>query len=138
LNAVTLVGGANLAILFISLLTGWWGTFGRGWPFELLLVGLGLAMLMEAIGSIWLLIPTGIILGTGYLMSFYSLTNAWTWWSFLWPLQVLVVGGSVWAAVRLADEPERADEVSGRLFQAVRRPTLVWLVIVVVLGAILG
>jgi serine/threonine-protein kinase len=138
LNAVTLVGGANLAIVFISLLTGWWGTFGRGWPFELLLVGLGLAMIMEATRSIWLLIPTGIILGTGYLMSFYSLTNAWAWWSFLWPLQVLVVGGTIYAAVRLAERPEQADEVSGRLLRVVRRPTLVWVVVLVVLGAILG
>jgi serine/threonine-protein kinase len=138
LNAVSLVVVGNLVLVLVGLVTGWWGIFGRGWPFELLLVGLALSMIMDALGIIWLLIPTAIVLGNGYLLSFYAITNAWRLWAILWPLEPLLIVGAVLWTIRLADQGDRAREVSHRLAQAVRRPTAIALILVVVLGAILG
>jgi len=118
--------------------TGRWGIFGRGWPFELLLVGLALSLIMDATGNIWLLIPTGIVLGNGFLMSFYAITNAWRLWIILWPLEPLLILGAVLWTIRLAEQKDRARETSHRLAQALRRPTALALILVVVLGAILN
>jgi hypothetical protein len=138
LSAVSLVVVGNLVLVLVGLVTGWWGIFGRGWPFELLLLGLALSMIMDATGIIWLLIPTAIVLGNGYLMSFYAITNAWHLWAILWPLEPLLIVGAVLWTIRLADQGDRAREVSHRLAQAVIRPTAIALILVVVLGAILG
>jgi tRNA A-37 threonylcarbamoyl transferase component Bud32 len=137
LNAVSLVVVGNLVLLLVALVTGWWGIFGRGWPLELLLVGLALSMIMDATGIIWLLIPTGIVLGNGFILSFYAITDAWRLWVVLWPLEPLLILGVVLWTLRLADQGDRAREVSHRLAQAVRRPTAIALILVVVLGAIL-
>jgi tRNA A-37 threonylcarbamoyl transferase component Bud32 len=138
LKALGLVVAGNLVAVFVGLITGWWGIFGRGWPFELLLVGLGLSLIMEVSGSIWLLIPTGIVLGNGYLMSFYAITATWPWWSFLWPLEPLLVAGAIIVPVRLAREGERAARVARQVAAAVWRPSLVLAGLVMLLGAILG
>ncbi len=138
LNAIGLVAIGNLVVVLIGLFTGRWGVFGRGWPFELLLAGLGLSMIMHATGSVWLLIPTGIVLGNGYLMSFCALTGWWRLWAFLWPLEPLLVIGTVLYTIRLADRPDEDREVVRRAVQAVRRPTMVLIVVVVLLGMIIG
>jgi tRNA A-37 threonylcarbamoyl transferase component Bud32 len=138
LTALGLVAVGNLIAVFICLVTHWWGIFGRGWPFELLLIGLGLCLIMEATGSVWMLIPTGIILGNGFLLSFYATTNAWRLWIFLWPLEPLLVIGSVWYTIWLANQGERGNQVSRRLAQALKRPAIIVLGAVVVLGAIFG
>jgi hypothetical protein len=127
----------NFVLVMIALLSGWWGIFHRGWPFELLLVGLGLSMIMEATGSVWLLIPTGIILGNGFICSYYALTGLWGHWAFFWPLEPLLIGGTIWYALRLADRPDGPDQAR-RLAKAFERPTYVMLGIVVVVGAIVG
>jgi len=138
LKGVSLLVFGNLIAILAGLVTGWWGIFGRGWPFELLLVGLFLSLLMEALGSIWLLIPAAIVLGNGYLMSFYAITGAWPLWSLLWPLELLLVAGAIFVPIRLASEGERAERVSRQVARAVWRPSLVLAGLVVLLGAIVG
>jgi tRNA A-37 threonylcarbamoyl transferase component Bud32 len=128
----------NLALILVSLVTGWWGIFGRGWPFELLLVGLALSLIMEASGSPWMLIPTGIVLGNGYLFAFYSITNAWSFWAFLWPLEPLLIIGSVLGAIWLSNQGAEGRRITRRMAYLIRRPTVVALILVVVLGAIFG
>jgi len=128
----------NLALILVSLVTGWWGIFGRGWPFELLLVGLALSLIMEASGSPWMLIPTGIVLGNGYLFAFYSITNAWRFWAFLWPLEPLLIIGSVLGAIWLSNQGAEGRRITRRMAYLIRRPTVVALILVVVLGAIFG
>jgi serine/threonine-protein kinase len=138
LNGVGLVVMGNLVVILFGLITGWWGVFGRGWPFELLLVGLMLSMIMQATGSVWLLIPTGIVLGNGYLMSFYAITSWWRLWAVLWPLEVLLIAGTIWYTIRLANERVRDRQVAHGLADVLRRPTLVLAIVVVLLGAIFG
>ncbi len=69
--------------------------FRHGWPFELLLIALLLAAIMGCTSNIWLLIPAGIVLGNGLLFAFYSLTGWWELWSFLWPLELILIGSVI-------------------------------------------
>jgi hypothetical protein len=138
LNAVTLLVGFNLLAIFIGIPTDWWGTLGRGWPVELLFIGLLLVAVMHKSRSIWLLIPAAIVLGNGVLFSFYAITNAWTLWAWLWPLEPLLVGGAIYYTIRLSSDDERAREVAQWFPQAVWRQTIGLALVVAVLGLIFG
>jgi hypothetical protein len=138
LYALGLVAMVNLIVVFLGLLTGWWGVFRRGWPFEFLVVGAGLCLIMEATACVWLLIPVGIILGNGVLFSFYAITGLWHWWAFLWPLEPLLIIGSVLFTIWLADQGERGRLTARHLGHSLRRPALVLIPVVVLLGAIVG
>ncbi len=93
---------------------------------------------MEATANVWLLIPTGIILGNGILFSFYAITGLWNWWGFLWPLEPLLIIGTVLFAIWLADQGERGRQTARHLGRSLRRPALVLIPIVVLVGAIVG
>jgi hypothetical protein len=102
LSGITLVTVANLAAVWIGGLTDNWEIYEIGWPAQLFLVSMLLCMVMMASGSIWLLIPTGIIFGNGILFTYYSFTGNWDHWEFLWPLEPLIVIVSVWMPIVLA------------------------------------
>jgi hypothetical protein len=138
LYALGLVAVVNLLVVFLGVLTGWWGVFRRGWPFEFLVVGAGLCLIMETTANVWLLIPTGIILGNGAILSFYAITGLWRWWAFLWPLEPLLIIGTVLFTIWLADQGERGRQTARHLGRSLRRPALVLIPIVVLLGAIVG
>jgi hypothetical protein len=138
INAIGILVIGNLVAVFIGLITGWWGVFGRGWPFELLLVGWGLCLIMEASGSVWFLIPTGIILGNGLLMAFYAITNAWELWAFLWPLEPLLIVGVVLVAIWLSRQGNEGRRVVSELGRLSKRLAIVVTPIVMVMGAIFG
>ncbi len=137
-RGVLLVAIGNLLVVMAGLMTGWWGVFGRGWPFELLAVGLALSTILGTTESIWLLVPTGIVLGNGYLMAYSSLTGLWYHWRFLWPLELVVVLGTVGLCALLADQKERSRALSRQVAQAVSRPVLLTIGVVVLVGAIVG
>ena len=48
-----------------------------------------------------LLIPVGILIGNGILFSYYSLTGFWFHWTFLWPLEPLLIAGVVFGTLWL-------------------------------------
>ena len=121
-----------------GLITRWWGVYGRGWPFELLLVGLALCLVMEATASVWLLIPVGIIVGNGLLLSFYAITNWWRLWAILWPLEPLLIGSVILFTIWLAGQGDRGRQVARHLARTAMRPLAIAIPIVVVLGAIFG
>jgi hypothetical protein len=138
LQAIGLVGIGSLVVVFIGLITGWWGVFRRGWPFELLLLGLGLCLVMDATANVWLLIPTGIILGNGLLLSFYAITGAWRWWAFLWPLEPLLIVGTILFTLWLSGQGNRGRLTARHLARSLKRPVVVLIPIVIILGAIIG
>ncbi|OQA13136.1 MAG: Serine/threonine-protein kinase PrkC [Chloroflexi bacterium ADurb.Bin360] len=76
--------------------------FTYGWPAELFLVSLILSAVMWTAQSIWLLIPTLLVLGNGMLFSYYTLTGNWEQWAFLWPLELFIAGGAICAPFILA------------------------------------
>jgi hypothetical protein len=138
LNAIARLVGFNLLAIFVGILTDWWGSYGRGWPAELLLIGLLLSAVMDATGSIWLLIPAGILLGNGILLSFYAITGAWRLWIFFWPLEPLLIGAVIYATIRLAGEEEQAAEAARRFPQVVKRPAITLALLAALVGLIVG
>jgi len=111
LNAIGVVTISNLVMLMVSLPTGWW-LFEYGWPMQLFLVSLGLCFVMWTTSSIWMLIPIGILSGTGILLTYSSLTGNWRHWIFLWAFEVCVIVGSIWVSVSLARPKDRACKLS--------------------------
>jgi serine/threonine-protein kinase len=128
----------NLLVVLLGLITDRWGVYGRGWPFELLLVGLALCLVMEATACVWLLIPTGIIAGNGLLFSFYAITGWWRLWAILWPLEPLLIGGTILFTIWLAGQGNRGRQVARHLARTAIRPLAIAIPIVVALGAIFG
>ena len=93
---------------------------------------------MEATGSVWMLIPTGIVLGNAFLMAFSALTGAWRAWAFLWSLELLLIIGTVWYTMRLAQQGEKGREMSRHLARRLQQPAMIASIIVVLVGAIVG
>lgn len=85
---------ANMLMLWVSGIFGW-NVFGHIWPMELVVLGVLLVALMVSLPSPWLLIPGGIVLGNGFLLSYFVLSGKWQNWTFLWPLEPLLVAGSI-------------------------------------------
>jgi len=135
LNAIGIVAISNLMMLMVSLPTGWW-LFEYGWPMQLFLVSLGLCFVMWATSSIWMLIPIGIISGTGILLTYCSLTGNWRYWIFLWAFEVCVIVGSIWVSVSLARSKDRARKLS-RPIAGLIGISSVTLILIVALAALL-
>ncbi len=94
----------NLAAATFGAMTHYWAIYTIGWPIELFLLGLGLSLLMSALALIWMFIPVGILIGNGFILAFYAITNQWQLWGYLWPFEPLlilvVVGVTLWLARR--------------------------------------
>jgi serine/threonine protein kinase len=90
LSAITGIVIANMLMLWLSGIFGW-KVFGHVWPMELVVVGILLIALMIALPSPWLLIPGGIVLGNGFLFSYFALSGKWQDWTFFWPLEPLLL-----------------------------------------------
>ena len=105
-----LIGCNSMAIMVSGMLGR--NFFGHGWPVELLLVGLVLCAIMAFTDSIWLLIPVGLVLGNGVLLSYYALTGFWRHWAFLWPLEPLLVLGTIVVTIWLAGSGNRTRGVA--------------------------
>jgi len=106
LGALALLIGCNSMAIMVSGMLGR-DFFGHGWPVELFLVGLLLCSIMAFTDLIWLLIPVGLVLGNGVILSYYALTGFWNHWAFLWPLEPLLVIGTIAATIWLAGLGDR-------------------------------
>jgi hypothetical protein len=106
LGALALLIGCNSMAIMVSGLLGR-DFFGHGWPVELFLVGLVLCTIMVFTNSIWLLIPASLVLGNGVILSYYALTGFWSHWAFLWPLEPLLVIGTIAATFWLKGFSDR-------------------------------
>ncbi len=70
------------------------GYFSIAWPVEVFLVAFLLSLFMEALASIWLIIPVGLLINIGALLTYYALTHQWTRW-YWWPLLMLLVAAEI-------------------------------------------
>jgi tRNA A-37 threonylcarbamoyl transferase component Bud32 len=82
------------------------------WPAELLMLAGGLFYIMRPSRAIWLTIPGGILLGTAVFMAFCNFFNAWSTWSFLWPLQVFLVMGVIWWTTKWAGQGDTTRRIA--------------------------
>jgi serine/threonine protein kinase len=111
------VGGivfVNMVLLWLSGIFGW-KVFGHAWPLEIVAVGVLLSALMAALAVPWLLIPAGILIGNGLLFSFFSLTGFWRGWTFLWPVEPLLVGCSIIAPFLLVRQGAHGNWLARRI-----------------------
>ncbi|MBN1813689.1 MAG: serine/threonine protein kinase [Anaerolineae bacterium] len=135
LGAIGIVFIGNSCMLSIAVPLDFWDIFEYGWPIELFLVTLALFGIMYVTSSIWMLIPSGIIFGTGVLMMYSSLTNDWDQWVFLWICQAWVLILSIFVPVWLARNRRLAGGLS-RLIAIVGG--LLSLGLIVGTGALIG
>jgi serine/threonine protein kinase len=132
---ILLVG--NTSMLTLAIPFDWWEIYEMGWPIELFLVSLGMFAIMYTTSSIWLLIPTGIVFGTGILMTYSALADDWDAWVVLWLCQVWVVIGAVAVPIWLAGN-NRLARGSSRLIALVGGLLSIGMMILIatVLGAV--
>jgi len=128
--------GYNLLAVMIALISGNWRIYGAGWPMEILLVGLGFCLAMAEAKAPILMIPSGLLIGTGTLMAFYSVTSWWTLWGLLWPLMPLLVLGSIGYAYWLAGRGAEKETLTARAAQQLMRFTFIVMAVTVVLAAL--
>ncbi len=133
--AVTLIG-FNLMAVFYGLVSSNWRIYQVGWPAEVLLVSLGFCLMMVYGGASWMIIPGGILLGNGVLFAFYSLTGWWNMWNFLWPLEPLLVIGSVLYALWLSGRREERHQLASQAGKWMTQLAFVVLVITIAVSAI--
>jgi serine/threonine protein kinase len=138
LSAIGVVAAYNLLAVWIGGFTGWWGLYETGWPLELIAVGLALSIVMYATSSIWLAIPTAIILGNGILFSYCQITGKWEHWAFLWPLELALIGGSVWLTIWLGRRSDGARRLARPMGCAFGAAALVWGVITALATVVIG
>jgi serine/threonine protein kinase len=136
LPALLALIGFNIVAPFLGLVSNNWRIYGVGWPAEILFVGLGLVLIMTATGAPVLLIPAGIILGNGVLLAFYAVTGFWSLWEYLWPLEPLLVLGTVTYTLWLAARGEQKAELTKQAGQRLSKIAIVALVITVAIAAI--
>jgi serine/threonine protein kinase len=134
LNAVMVFITVNLIGAFIASLTSYDTVFGEGWPWEFFLISWGLCIIMAASGSIWMLIPVGIMLGNGIINGYCALTNDWNSWDFLWPLEPLLFIGTVWLTAWLAGRGDYTRQVSRSLGKKLGWASIILLIIFAVVG----
>jgi hypothetical protein len=84
----------NLCGVWISGITQW-SFFVYAWPMELALVSLILLALAVSLASAWLLIPGGIVLGNAIIFTYFALTDRWSNWSIVWPLEPAVLAAFI-------------------------------------------
>jgi serine/threonine protein kinase len=94
LASVAMIIFANMAMLWASGIFGW-DVFGRTWPMELVVAGILFFALMVESRNVWLLIPGGMVMGNGFILGYCALTGRWSDWAYIWPLEPLLVAGSI-------------------------------------------
>lgn len=86
--------GINIFMLWIGGILGW-KIFSLTWPLEFVGIGLLLFALMASLANPWMFIPAAIVLGNGFLLTYFTLTGRWGDWTLLWPLEPILIGLSI-------------------------------------------
>ncbi len=136
LTASVALVGFNLMAVFYGLVSGNWRIYGVGWPAEVLLISLGFCLMMLYGGASWMMIPGGILLGNGVLLAFYALTGWWNLWGVLWPLEPLLIIGSVLYALWMASLKDQRHQLATQAGKWMTQLAFVVLVITIAVSAI--
>ncbi|MBN1934665.1 MAG: protein kinase [Anaerolineae bacterium] len=131
-GAIGLIVLYNLTALWFG---GWsrqWALFQVGWPIELLMIALALCIIMFATSSIWLLIPIWIVFGNGIWFSYFSLTNNWSHWAFLWPFEPALVLGAIFSTIWLSKRQDLRQRLARPFGLGLAFVCVVWSILVAV------
>jgi serine/threonine protein kinase len=134
LGAIVIVAAGNSMMVTVSLPTGWWALFEQGWHIQFFLVSLGLCFVMWATSSIWILIPAGILFGTGILLTYCSFIGNWRHWIFLWFLELWIVAGSVGTPILLTKRKDETRKLSRLIALLIGIPSVALIPIIAVVA----
>ncbi|MBN1304551.1 MAG: protein kinase [Anaerolineales bacterium] len=107
-------------LIFINMILLWaggafdWQIWSSAWPLEVIGVGILLTAIMSSTANPWIMIPSGIVLGNGLLLSYYAVTGWWTHWAILWPLEPILIGGAIVGAMLLSKNNEKGRWLTRR------------------------
>jgi serine/threonine protein kinase len=138
MNGALLITLFNLVIIMFSGRNGPGGFFEQGWPVELLLLAMFFFKLMISRENIWLFIPGGLLFGEAVLMSYYSVTNNWDAWAFLWPLQIFVIVAVLWYTINRAAPSPNPSELAVSLGNRFYRFSIFGIAIVSFFAVVIG
>lgn len=127
---------SNMATVTVAAMSDRWFVFATGWPIELLLVGVAMCIIMSVTACIWLLIPVGILLGNGLLLSYTSLTGRWHQWRTLWPIELWLVLCVVVVTLWLSKEDDRAQRLSHWLGRVLGWLAAAWSLLLAVIATV--
>jgi hypothetical protein len=125
-SAVGLVLLVNLWAVIVAGVTGRWTIYDNGWVAELFLVTIGLSMILAYTNAPWLVVPTGIILGNGMILTYCTFTGNWEHWVFLWIPELALIAGLVGLVILLYWNRERAKSVTRLLALGMGLTAAVW------------
>jgi serine/threonine protein kinase len=132
------VGGIvllNLTMLWLSGIFGW-KVFAHCWPLEIVAAGVLLASLMAALATPWLLIPAGILFGNGLIFSYFALTGWWNQWTYLWPLEPLLVGLSIIAPFIVNRREQEGRWLARRIGIAMVAVSIILIILSLLIGIV--
>ncbi len=108
----------NMLIIWASGVFGW-DVMAHTWPMELVLLGVLFFALMVESTNIWMIIPGGMVLGNGWLLGYYALTERWQDWALLWPLEPLLIAISIIAPFWVMKRKDGGAATTRRLGKAI-------------------
>jgi serine/threonine protein kinase len=123
----------NIFGIWISGMTSW-NFFVHAWPMELAAIGLILSALMAALALPWFLIPAGLFAGNALVLAFSTLTGNWTSWVCLWPVEPLILAGSIVGALWLARRDLQGRWISRRIGVALSAFFCAFIVIIILIS----
>jgi serine/threonine protein kinase len=88
---------------------------GYAWPVEVVLSASLLALIGWGTQAWGLMIPSGIVFGTGFILTYCALTGRWSDWAFLWMPELFIVWLSIFIPIRIGRIP-KAGPVWARVF----------------------
>jgi len=106
----------NFVIVMVDALSSQ-DVMARAWPIEVFLFASFLALIGWGTLKWGLMIPSGIVFGTGIILAYCSLTGRWGDWAFLWVAELLFIWLSIFIPVRVGQTPN-AGPVWARVFGA--------------------
>lgn len=84
--------GWNMAAVFLSLLFDQWDIYGRGWSFNLFILGWGLSLFARGrYGRRFFYFLSTALLGWGWMLTYSAIFDDWELWADIWPGAIAVL-----------------------------------------------
>jgi serine/threonine protein kinase len=125
----------NFVIVMVDALSSQ-DVMARAWPIEVFLFASFLALIGWGTQKWGLMIPSGIVFGTGIILAYCSLTGRWGDWAFLWVAELLFIWLSIFIPVRVGQTPN-AGPVWARVFGAAMPIVSLFCIIMIIVLAFL-
>ena len=138
LNSIGVTVGFTVFAVFIAGLIGQGNFWENSWPIIIFMVGAFLFSITRITQQVWTLLPSGILFLQALLFSYFSLTNRWSDYSFLWIVQVAIVIFPIIFTINVAASNLDDETVARRLGALGVVASYGMALLVVLIGALVG